>query len=86
MILALLGGLRIQCCRELWHRSQTWLGSGISVAVAKARGADPIQLLAWEPPCAVGVAVKRQKKNKNKKTPPNYKNITNLKITMSDTK
>jgi len=32
--LALLSELRIQCCRELWRRSQTQLGSGIVVAVA----------------------------------------------------
>ena len=25
--LASLSGLRIQCCHELWYRSQTWLGS-----------------------------------------------------------
>ena len=27
LILASLTGLRIQHCRELWYRSQTWLGS-----------------------------------------------------------
>ena len=32
--LASLGGLRIRHCCELWCRSQTWLGSGIAVAVA----------------------------------------------------
>ena len=32
--LAWLSGLRIQCCHELWCRSQTGLGSGIAVAVA----------------------------------------------------
>ena len=32
--LVLLSGLRIQRCRELWSRSQTWLGSGMAVAVA----------------------------------------------------
>ena len=32
--LALLSGLRIQHCCELWCRSQTWLGSYIVVAVA----------------------------------------------------
>ena len=31
--LAMLSGLRIRHCRELWHRSQTWLGSGVAVAV-----------------------------------------------------
>ena len=34
--LALLSGLRIQHCRELWCRSQTQLGSGVDVAVAVA--------------------------------------------------
>ena len=31
--LASLSGLRIQRCRELWCRSQMWLGSGVAVAV-----------------------------------------------------
>ena len=31
--LALLGGLRIRCCCELWCRLQKWLGSYIAVAV-----------------------------------------------------
>uniref|UniRef100_A0A8D1UWZ7 Galanin-like peptide n=1 Tax=Sus scrofa TaxID=9823 RepID=A0A8D1UWZ7_PIG len=31
--LALLSGLRIQCCCELWCRLQMWLGSHIAVAV-----------------------------------------------------
>ena len=26
-------GLRIQCCCELWYRSQTWLGSSVVVAM-----------------------------------------------------
>ena len=34
--LALLSELRMQRCRELWCRSQMWLGSGVAVAVAKA--------------------------------------------------
>ena len=32
-ILALLSGLRIQCCRELWCRSQIQLGSSVALAV-----------------------------------------------------
>ena len=32
--LALLNGLRIQPCGELWCRSKTWLISGIAVALA----------------------------------------------------
>ena len=35
-----------------------WLGSGVAVAVA------PIGPLAWEPPYAVGVALKSKKKQK----------------------
>ena len=30
---ALRSGLRIQCCHELWCRSQKWLQSHIAVAV-----------------------------------------------------
>ena len=29
--LALLSGLRIRCCCELWCRLQTWLGSRVAV-------------------------------------------------------
>ena len=48
-----------------------WLGSGIAVALAWA-GSNSlatavIRPLAWEPPCAMGAALKRQKqKNKQK--------------------
>ena len=31
--LALLSELRIRRCHDLWCRSQTWLGSGVAVAV-----------------------------------------------------
>ena len=34
--LASLSGLRIRRCRELWCRLQTWLGSGVAVAVMQA--------------------------------------------------
>ena len=33
-VLPLLSGLRIQRCRELWCRLQTWLGSRVAVARA----------------------------------------------------
>ena len=52
--LASLRGLRIRRCHEPWCRSQTQLGSGVAVA--------PMRPLAWEPPYAADVAVKRQKK------------------------
>ena len=61
--LALVSGLRIWCCHELWYRSQMWLGSDVAMAVAGHRPGTtaPIQPLSWEPPYAVGVALKRQK-------------------------
>ena len=46
------GGLRIQCCRELWRRL---------VAVASIRP------LAWEPPYAADKALRSKKKAKNAK-------------------
>ena len=61
-------GLRIWCCRELWCRSleAAWILELLwlwprPVAVA------PIRLVAWEPPYAVGVALKK----KPKKPPKN---------------
>ena len=36
--LVLLSGSRIQCCHEVWCRSQMQLGSSIVVAVAQASG------------------------------------------------
>ena len=55
--LALLSGLRIWRCRDLWYRSQTLLRSCVAVA-----GAGPIRPLAWESPHAVGVAQEMEKK------------------------
>ena len=60
--LASLDGLRIQHCRELWCRSQTWLGSQIAVAAHRPEAAAPVQPLAWELPCAIGAALKKKKK------------------------
>ena len=60
-----LSGLRIWHCCGLWCRSWTRLGSLVAVAVA----ATPlIQPIAWEPPHALGAALKRQKKKKNSRT------------------
>ena len=42
--LALLSGLKIWRCHELWCRSQTWLGSGVAVTGAGWQlplGSDP---------------------------------------------
>ena len=44
--LASLSGLRIRCCRELWRRLQTWLGSRVAVAVVWPAAAALIRPLA----------------------------------------
>ena len=63
--LASLSGSRIQCCHEPWYRSQTRLGSGDAVAVARRQIATtPIRPLARETPHATGGALKRGKKKK----------------------
>ena len=49
---ASVSALRIQRGRELWCRSQSWLGSHMAAAVA------PIGPLAWEPPSASAAALK----------------------------
>ena len=51
----MLSGLRIQCCSELWYRSEMRLRSHIAVVIALIRP------LALELPCATGVALKRKK-------------------------
>ena len=67
--LALLSELRIRCCRELWCRSKTQFGSQVSWLWCRPVAVAPTGPLAWEPPYALGAALKRQKdqKYKNKK-------------------
>ena len=50
----------------LWCRSQRQLGSHVAVAAARPAAAVLIHSLTWEPPYAVGVALKRQKEKKQK--------------------
>ena len=50
--LALLSGLSIRCCCELWCRSQMWLRSGAAVGP-----------LAWKPPYAADAALKNKQTN-----------------------
>ena len=64
--LAFLSGLRIQCCCELWCRSQTGLDPMLLWLWCRPAAAGPIQLLAWEFPYASSVALKS--KNKSKQT------------------
>ena len=58
--LALLNGLRIQRCYELWCSSQTCLRTRVAVAVARA----PILPLAWGPPHAASAAPPKKTKRK----------------------
>ena len=62
--LASLSGLRIWRGRELWYRSHTWLGSEVAVAVVQASNNSSDS--TWEPLCAIGAALKRQKEEKKK--------------------
>ena len=63
--LALLSGLRIQRCHELWCRLQTRLGSRVAVALwHRPVATAPIGPLAWEPPYAAGAAQEIAKKDK----------------------
>ena len=59
---ALLSGLKIQCWPELWCRSPMWLESGVAVLWCSPVATAPIRLLAWEPPYAVGAALKSKKR------------------------
>ena len=60
--LALLSGSRIQHCHELWYRSQMWLGSGITVAVAQATSWSSNETLSLGTSTCQGTALKRPKK------------------------
>ena len=70
--LASLIGLRIWRCHEVWSRSQTQLRSGIAVAWRRPAATALIGPLAWEPPYASGVALKKCKKTKRPKKKKHY--------------
>ena len=70
--LALLSGLRIQCCRELWYTSCRRGSDLVFLWLWHRPGAAAvIQPIAWKLAYAMGAALKRQKLNKN-----NNKNLT----------
>ena len=50
------------CCRELWCRSQTQLGSGVAVSVDRSVATAPVGPPAWKCTYAAGVALKDKKK------------------------
>ena len=65
--MALLSGLKIWRCRELWCRSQMWLRSG--VAVAGSCSSDLIPGLEISMCCACGPKKTKTNKQNNQKTP-----------------
>ena len=80
--LTLLSGLRIQCCHELWCRSQTRLRSGIAVAVCKPAAVAPIRPLACRLPYVTGVAL--ESKNVFKKLEKNSKVLIAIKFRIKE--
>ena len=65
--LALLSGLRIWRCHELWCRSQMWLGSAGAVAVASSCSSDSTLSLGTSICCRLGPKKQKNKKQTNKK-------------------
>ena len=62
--LALLSGLRIPRCRELWCRSQMSSDPALLWLWCRLAAVARIGLLAWDPPYAAGAALKRKKEKK----------------------
>ena len=60
--LALLSGLRIQHCHELWCRSQTWLRFCIAVAVVQASSCSSISTPSLGTSICCGCSPKKQAK------------------------
>ena len=60
--LALLSGLRIQRCHELWCRSQTKSDLALLWLWRRLAATAPISPLAWEPAYAEGAALEMAKK------------------------
>ena len=71
--LALLGGLRIRLCHELWCRLQNSSNPALLWLWHRLAATAPIRPLGWEPPYATGAALKRQKKEKKLSTPNLWK-------------
>ena len=67
--LALLGGLRIWHCRDLWCRSQMHFGSGVAMAVVYAGGYSS----DLTPSLGVSICRRFSPQKQNKKTQTNKK-------------
>ena len=66
--LASLSGLRIQRCPELWCRLQTWLGSGIAVALVQAGSNSSDQTPSLGTSICHGCGPKKTKDKKKRST------------------
>ena len=66
--LALVSGLRIQLCHELWCRLQTKLGSGIAVAVVLAGSCSSDMTPSLGTICHECSPKKTKQRNKTKRT------------------
>jgi len=66
--LALLSGLKIRHCRELWCRLQTRSDPALLWLWHRQAATSPIQPLASEPPYAVGKDLEMAKTNKQTKS------------------
>ena len=64
--LALPSGLKIRCCQGLQCRSQTWLGSGVAVALAQAGSNSSNQTPSLGTSICRGRGPQRTKDKKNK--------------------
>ena len=73
--LALLSGLSIWHCCELWCKLQTWLGSCVAMAVwlwHRPAPVAPIWPLVWERSCATGYKQKKKKISADMEWFPGY--------------
>ena len=65
--LALLSGLKIQHCHELWCRMQMCLGSGVAVAAVYASSSSSDSTPSLGTPICCRYGPKKEKKKKKKK-------------------
>ena len=66
--LALLSGLRIHCCREVYITDVAWIWSGSGCGAGQQLQTASTEPLAWELPYTTLEAIKRKKKKENKFT------------------
>ena len=61
---ALLSELRIQRCCELWCSSKTWVGSGVAMAMAQAKGYSSVLTPSLGTSVCCKCSPKKEKKEK----------------------